>query len=315
MLVAATNPLIIADRAARTPAGMAHLIELADLLQAAVVSSQPNTAPPIAAGRMNFPNRHPLNQTLRSAAAIGDADVILGLEIGNFFGAVNAYRDQVERSSRPLTKTGVKLITITAGDLSIKGNYQDFQRYPEVDLAVAGDAEATLPSLVEAAKRLITDDRRRVFRDRGAKLADASQAARDRARVDATYGWDAIPISSARVAGRSLDSDPAGGLVAVHEDRVRRLSRPGGPGRADLRTAHRAGAASVCRVCPVCARAPPSDAAVHRQSRFRSGTGRHSRVLAIATTPSGRGHRSSQVSRRAELAAGFQYPWGFENYT
>jgi len=59
------------------------------------------------------------------------------------------------------TKDGAKLISITAGDLYAKGNYQDLQRYPEVDLAIAADAETTLPSLTEAVKRLITDDRKR----------------------------------------------------------------------------------------------------------------------------------------------------------
>jgi acetolactate synthase-1/2/3 large subunit len=200
LLVAATNPVFVADRLARTPAGMAHLIELAELLQASVVSSQPNTAPPIVAGRMNFPSRHPLNQTLRSAGAIADADVVVGLEIANFFGAVHTFRDQVERSSRPLTQAATKLITITAGDLNVKANYQTFQRYSEVDLAISGDAEATMPSLIEAVKRLMTDDRRRVFQERGATLAALSAAGRDRARADATFAWDAVPISTGRLA-------------------------------------------------------------------------------------------------------------------
>jgi thiamine pyrophosphate-dependent acetolactate synthase large subunit-like protein len=200
LLVGASSPVLIADRAAHSQAGMERLVELAELVQASVVSTLPNTAPPIGPGRMNFPSRHPLNQTLRSAAAIADGDVIVGLEISNFFGATNTYRDQIERSSLPATKAGAKLITITAGELTTKANYQDFQRYSEVDLALAGDAEATLPSLIDAVKRLVTDDRRRAFAERGARLADASRTARDRARTDATYAWDAVPISSARLA-------------------------------------------------------------------------------------------------------------------
>jgi len=179
---------------------MERLVELAELLQASVISTLPNTMPPIGPGRMNFPSRHPLNQTLRSAAAIAEGDVIVGLEISNFFGATNTYRDQIERSSQPATKTGAKLVTITAGELNTKANYQDFQRYSEVDLALAGDAEATLPSLIEAVKRLVPDDRKRAFAERGTRLAAASQGARDRARTDATYAWDAVPISSARLA-------------------------------------------------------------------------------------------------------------------
>jgi acetolactate synthase I/II/III large subunit len=200
LLVGAANPVLVADRAARSQIGMERLVELAELVQASVISTLPNTMPPIGPGRMNFPSRHPLNHTLRSTAAIAEGDVIVGLEISNFFGATNTYRDQIERTSQAATKSGAKLITITAGELNTKANYQDFQRYAEVDLALAGDAEATLPSLIEAVKRLVTDDRKRAFAERGARLADISRAARDRARTDATYAWDAVPISSARLA-------------------------------------------------------------------------------------------------------------------
>lgn len=200
LLVAAEQPLFIADRLARTPAGLASLVELAELLQAGVVSTLPNVLPPVAAGRMNFPTRHPLNQTFRSVAAIAEADVIVGLEIANFYGAVNIFIDQEERSERPATRPGAKLVTISSTELLQKGNYQDFQRYAPVDMALAGDGEATLPVLIEAVRRLLTDQRRSTFADRGRKLADASRAARDRFRADAAYAWDASPISSARLA-------------------------------------------------------------------------------------------------------------------
>src|ERR1700686_776457 len=157
LLVAAENPVILADRMARTPAGLAHLIELAEALQAPVVD---------LGGRMNFPTRHPLNQSDRNRALVADADVVLGLEVADFYGALHNYRDQIERTSRSITKPEAKLVSINANDLYIKGNYQDFQRYPEVDVAIAADAEATLPSLGEAVKRLMTDDRKRAFQDR-----------------------------------------------------------------------------------------------------------------------------------------------------
>jgi len=191
LLVAAENPVIVADRAARTPAGMARLIELAETLQASVIDQ---------GGRMNFPSRHPLNQSDRGRALIGDADVILGLELTDFWGITHSFRDQLHRTSKSATKHGAKLISITAGDLYTKGNYQDLQRYPEVDLAIAADAETTLPSLTEAVKRLITDDRKRAYQDRGSKLAVARQRALERARTEATYGWDSSPITIARLS-------------------------------------------------------------------------------------------------------------------
>jgi thiamine pyrophosphate-dependent acetolactate synthase large subunit-like protein len=177
LLVAAENPVLGADRLARTPAGLSHLIELADTLQAAVVDQK---------RRMNFPTRHPLDQSNRAAAAYASADLVVGLEVGDFAGV----------RSRP----GAKRVTITANDLFARSNYQEFQRLSDVDLAIAADAEATMPSLIEAVKRLVTDDRRRFFQDRGAKLAKAHQEALESMRTAASYGWDASPISTARMS-------------------------------------------------------------------------------------------------------------------
>jgi len=190
MLVAAENPVIVASRCARTPNGMKLLVELAETLQAAVIDQH---------RRMNFPTRHPLNQTLSSPPAARpipvpaalEADVILGLEASDFYDTVRP----LMRAAKP-----PKLITITAGDLFHKSNYNDFQQYRDVDLGIAADAEATLPDLIEACKRLITDDRKRAFQARGAKLAELSRKAAEKARFDASFGWDASPISTARLS-------------------------------------------------------------------------------------------------------------------
>jgi len=190
LLVAAENPVLVADRLARTPAAMPLLIDLAETLQAAVIDQ---------GSRMNFPSLHPLNQTQRAGAAIGEADLVVGLECADFWATVNALRDQLHRSTRKLTKPTAKLVTITSGDLYIRSNYQDFRRLQEVDLAIAADGQATLPLLIDAVKRLITGDRKRVFQQRGAKLAEASRTTRERLRQEAAYAWDASPVSTARV--------------------------------------------------------------------------------------------------------------------
>ena len=104
------------------------------------------------------------------------------------------------RTSRSLVKPGTKLISITALDLATKGNYQDFQRYPEVDIAMAADAEATLPALIEACKRLI--DRRPtrgVCKSAGKQLAEA-HATRARARARRGGLRRGTPARSARRA-------------------------------------------------------------------------------------------------------------------
>jgi acetolactate synthase-1/2/3 large subunit len=190
LLVAAENPVVLADRTARTPAGLACLVDLAEALQCSVVD---------LTARMNFPSRHPLNQSDRGRAAVAEADVILGLDVADFYGFTHGYRDQINRTSKLTTKPNAKLITISADDLYIKANYQDFQRYNEVDLAIAADSEATLPSLTEAVKRLTTDDRKRAYQDRGARLKAAHLQALERSRDAAAFAWDASPISTARL--------------------------------------------------------------------------------------------------------------------
>jgi acetolactate synthase-1/2/3 large subunit len=191
LLINAAAPVLVADRAARTPAGMALLVELAELLQAAVIDQ---------IGRLNFPSRHPLNQTSRARAAIAEADVIVGLEVNDLWGTLHAMRDQLHKSSRRVAKSDARIVSISSRDLAMKGNYQDFQRFPEVDIAIAADAEATLPVLLDAVRRFVTPERRAAFGARGKKLAAASQAALERAYADAAYAWDASPITTARLS-------------------------------------------------------------------------------------------------------------------
>jgi acetolactate synthase I/II/III large subunit len=191
MLVAAENPVIVTSRSARTPAGLKSLVELAELLQCAVIDQH---------RRMNFPSRHPLNQSWDTRTVVGNADVILGLEVYDFYGVVHALGGQTKVIPRSIIKPGTKLISISSSDLFYKANYQNFQRFEEVDVSVAADAEATLPSLIEAVKKLVTDDRRRVFQARGVALASASKRALELNRTNATYAWDASPISTARMS-------------------------------------------------------------------------------------------------------------------
>jgi thiamine pyrophosphate-dependent acetolactate synthase large subunit-like protein len=191
LLVAAESPVIVTSRSARTPAGLAYLVQLAELLQCAVIDQH---------RRMNFPSRHPLNQSWNTRAVVGNADVILGLETYDFYGVVHTLGGQTKVIPRSITKPGAKLVTISSSDLFYKSNYQNFQRFQDVDISIAADAEATLPSLIEAVQKLVTADRKRVFQARGAKLAEASAQSLQQNRTNATYAWDSSPISTARMS-------------------------------------------------------------------------------------------------------------------
>ena len=190
LLVAAENPVMVAGRCARTPQGLELLVELAEVLQAPV-QDRPFRF------RMNFPTRHPLY-----GGNLGEADLVLALEDPDFWQATHAQTpvNRMGMETRSTSKPGTRLITISSIDLNSKSNYQDFGRYPEADLAIAADAEASLPALIEACKRLITPDRKHALQERGAKLADAARRTRERALEEAAWGWDASPITTARLS-------------------------------------------------------------------------------------------------------------------
>jgi acetolactate synthase I/II/III large subunit len=190
LLANAENPVIVCDRMSRSPAGMARLVELAETLQCAVIDQ---------GGRLNFPTRHPLNQTFRGRAAVSQADVVLAIEMNDLWGVLNAFSDRIVRTSAPVRKGAVKTITLGNRDLYLKANYQDFGRLTDVDLAIAGDGEASLPLLTDQVKRLVDEVRRSAYQARGEKLAKAKLAMVEQTKSDATIGWDASPITTARM--------------------------------------------------------------------------------------------------------------------
>ncbi len=190
LLVAAESPVIIVDRYARSQQGMDNLVKLAELLQAPVVDRLT---------RMNMPTTHYLCQTERGGGLISQADCILSLEPVDLFGQFNEVVDQLERVGNSRIKKNTKLISISTRDLAVRANYQDSQRFMAVDLNIAGDAQATLPFLIEAVQREITASRKNAFEARGKQMRDAWNGFAERARAEAALAWDATPISSARM--------------------------------------------------------------------------------------------------------------------
>jgi acetolactate synthase I/II/III large subunit len=190
LLANAQNPVIVADRAARTDNGVRLLVQLAEALQAQVIDQ---------GGRMNFPRTHYLS---RPATVVNNADVIIGLELTDFWATVNAWIDNGEHGkgiNTARTKPDTKLISISSVDLNTKANYQDFQRFQVVDVHMAADAETTLPALIEAVKAAIPNDRKAAIEKRGEAAKKAYADARVRTRQAAALAFDASPISTARL--------------------------------------------------------------------------------------------------------------------
>lgn len=190
LLANAEYPVIVADRAVNTQKGMNLLVQLAELLQAPLVRQR---------ARLNFPTIHYLG---RPASVIAQADVILGLELTDYWDTVNKFTDDNDHGVGSVTtriKPDTKLISIGAQQLLTKSNYQEFERFQSVDVPIVGDVEATLPSLVEAVKLAIPDSRKDAITKRGEAIKTAHAKARDTTRQLAAIAWDASPIATARL--------------------------------------------------------------------------------------------------------------------
>src|SRR6185437_8716542 len=131
------------------------------------------------------PKRHPLDQSFLDdpRQLTREADVILALE-ANMAG---------------FAKSKARKLSIGADDAYTRGNYQEIGSYGPVDLLMAGDAEASLPALIEAVRRQIGRNQRVAAQARGDRLAELSRQTFEQARAAASYAWDASPISTARL--------------------------------------------------------------------------------------------------------------------
>jgi thiamine pyrophosphate-dependent acetolactate synthase large subunit-like protein len=189
LLAAAERPLIRTGKLGRTSAGWDRIIELAELLQA-----------PVDVGGygswQDFPSWHAL---YGSGGPDYRPDVILGLELNDMTASVRGVR-----------AVGGKTISICSEYLSQGHNIHDFGNYSEVDVAIAADGEATLPALIEEVRRQSGGNAARGRTARGAQVAAAHKAIREREIDDARYGWNGSPISVPRMVaelGRQIQND------------------------------------------------------------------------------------------------------------
>ena len=178
LLVNADAPRLLPRKVARTPKGWDLMLELAELLQAPVdVGSYGSW--------QDFPSWHPL---WGNGGPAYRADVTLGLEMSDMSSLARAAR-----------AGGHKTISISAEHLFHHSNIHDYGRYADVDLAIAGDAEATLPSLIDEIRKLITPAKKQAFAARGERIAAANKQAHAQFVQNARYGWDNSPVSVPRM--------------------------------------------------------------------------------------------------------------------
>jgi len=183
-LLTARNPRIAVGRL-RTPQGVQHAVELAELVGA-------STSTAATAGPMSFPQRH----SLCGPGADPNYDYTLGLETG---GA------QVSIMGPALAKIAPTRDTVNIGFGGISGNGRGGRggRGNPGAPPLEADAEACLPLIIEQVKLQMTADQKARIQERTAKHARANHEARVTALTQAVEskraGWNGTPVSTARI--------------------------------------------------------------------------------------------------------------------
>ncbi|HEV8670240.1 MAG TPA: thiamine pyrophosphate-binding protein [Candidatus Limnocylindria bacterium] len=187
LLARAERPVIVSEFTGRHPEAFTELVALAEELAAAVIDLN---------GRVNIPNRHPLNLT--GGEALKDADVVLAVDVGDLHRALNELdRDSPDRAKRSRIPAGTPVVDIGLAELRQSKWAEDLGDFQPVALSIVADTRLALPVL-----RLLVRERAG-SRDRGRRrkeVAAAHVAIQERWQREAREDWAASPMTAARLA-------------------------------------------------------------------------------------------------------------------
>lgn len=234
-LVAAQRPVLLADTAGRDPAAFALLVQLAETLAVPFVDREREYN---KAG-LNFPTRHPLNLSGDGAAQLSAADLVLGFEVRDMFGAVHVVEPDGWVQAR--VPANARVAHVGLDHLITKAWSSDFQRLYPADLRLAASAAPTLAALLpqvrdrlaagpELAERI--EGRRAELTARTAELARGWRETVASAAASGSAGDDPGPVPRAYLAAvldevtRDRDRVLANGHLGNWVNRLWSLDRP-----------------------------------------------------------------------------------------
>ncbi|MGH3666139.1 MAG: thiamine pyrophosphate-binding protein, partial [Egibacteraceae bacterium] len=172
-LAAAEAPVVVADYVGREQAALDGLVALCELAGVAVVDSE-RAYNKVS---LNFPTHHPLNLSGDAEATLATADLIIGLEARDLFGALNKVTvgDAAPRHPATARVAAVGMAPYVKASWSA-----DYQRLQPADLQVLCEPGPFLAALVPAVQAALADEpgaAQRAAR-RGQRLAQRSAAMR-----------------------------------------------------------------------------------------------------------------------------------------
>jgi len=203
-LLAARFPILLAEYTGRAPNGFHDLVSLAETVGAAVYDTN---------GRLNFPNRHPLNLSM-DRNVFREADLILSLDTRDWEKPTH-HIERTKRTVEPLYPPTCEMIEIGFGDIGLSKWSMDYTRMPNCSLRVLGDTATAIPELIRLCAERIAGNSAlgpRIAR-RAADIKGRHHGLFSKWERQSLEDWDASPITLPRLAQEMWD-------VIRHEDWV-----------------------------------------------------------------------------------------------
>ena len=191
MLMAAENPLLLTEYAARMPIGYESTVELAETVGAGVYDINK---------RLGFPNRHPLSLSFHADAFKG-VDLVAALDVVDWTRGSQRLNTQT-REITVLTTADCKWIDLGFADIEISKWATDYNKHHNWNLRVLGDCAITIPALTAACRKRIAgnkgfaariDERKKAIGERHARQWQKWQ---DQVKSE----WGQQPMTESRLA-------------------------------------------------------------------------------------------------------------------
>jgi thiamine pyrophosphate-dependent acetolactate synthase large subunit-like protein len=187
LIASARRPVIVTEFTGRHPEAVPELVGLAEEIAAAVIDLH---------GRVNIPNRHPLN--LSGGNALKDADLVIALDVGDLHRALSELdRDSADRAKRSRVPADTPIVDIGLSELRQSKWAEDLGDFQPVTLSIVADTRLALPAL-RALVRQQSDAPDRTARRK--EIGAAHRALQDGWERDAKVDWGASPMTAARLA-------------------------------------------------------------------------------------------------------------------
>jgi acetolactate synthase I/II/III large subunit len=203
-LLAAEQPMLLAEYAGRRAGGFESIVELAEITGAAVWDV--NNA-------LNFPNKHPLCLSM-DKDSLRHTDLIVGLDVNDWEKQLTEL-DNAKRTREQITPPSCDFVEIGFGEINISKWAMDYCRMQPCSIRALGDTMLAIPELTLICKGRIAGDTQlqRRITERKAAIAKRHDEVWAKWQEEARRNWDATPITFSRLALEIWD-------VIKHEDWV-----------------------------------------------------------------------------------------------